>query len=33
LGVMTDQYQRQAAEKNNLAALSKETEDRLRASY
>jgi hypothetical protein len=33
LGNMADQFQRQTAEKNKLAALSKETEDRLRASY
>jgi hypothetical protein len=31
LGEMTGQFQRQAAEKSKLAALSKETEDRLRA--
>jgi hypothetical protein len=33
MGALTDQFQRQTAEKNKLAALSKETEDRLRASY
>ena len=34
LGNMTDQFQRKTAEKNKLAALSKDTEDRLKwAAY
>jgi hypothetical protein len=33
MGALTDQFERQAAEKNKLSALSRETEDRLRASY
>jgi len=31
MGALTEQFQRQAAEKNKLSALSRETEDRLRA--
>jgi len=32
LGKMTDQFQRKTAERNNLAALSKDTEDRLKSA-
>jgi hypothetical protein len=33
LGNMADQFQRKTAERNNLAALSKDTEDRLKSAY